>query len=203
MAQLSETTTLRARNREAAKEQVIDAALGLFVQHGYEAVTVEQIATSVGLSRRSLHRYFSSKDDIILCKYDSLGDTFVELLQARPMDEDGWESLRHVFTTLSSSAASEELARRDREMTTIINASPSLFAGFLERSQRAQAQLADALRERERQRGEEVDPGDPRFEAVVAAACACRTVALTMSASTGMDFQQSLSVAMGALTPTA
>lgn len=197
------TTTLRARTREAVKDQVVDAALELFIQHGYDAVTVEQIATSVGLSRRSLHRYFSSKDDIILCKYDTLGDTFVELLQARPLDEQGWESLQHVFAALSSSAGDDELARRDQHMTTIINGSPSLFAGFLERSQRAQAQLANALREREQQRGEPADPNDPRFEAVVAAACACRTVALTMSASTGMDFQQSLSVAMGALTPTA
>lgn len=202
MTQSAATTTLRARTREAVRDQVVASALELFIEHGYEAVTVEQIATAVGLSRRSLHRYFSSKDDIVLCKYDSLGDTFVELLRTRPLAEEGWVSLRHVFSSLSAGADDAEQARRDQEMTTIINASPQLFAGFLERSQRAQAQLADALRERHRRRGEAADPNDPRFEAVVAAACACRTVALTMSSSTGMDFQQSLSVAMGALTPT-
>lgn len=192
--------SLRARTRAAVRDQVVDSALELFLRHGYDAVTVEQIASSVGLSRRSLHRYFSSKDDIMLCRYDSLGDVFVTLLRARPLTEDAWTSLRHVFT--EQSAGDQQAAGREAEAMGLVRASPSLYAGFLERSQRAQGQLADVLRDREARRHRPVDPDDPRFDAIVAAACACRTVALTVSESTGTDFERSLELTMSTLTPT-
>lgn len=203
MAQNGEPVSLRARTRQIVREQVIDAALALFAEHGYDSVTVEQVADSVGISRRTLHRYFTSKDDIVLGKYDALGDTFVELLRSRPLDEPAWESLRQVFGHAAAHVGDEEWARRDAAITRIIDASPALFAGYLERTQRAQSQLADVLREREAQRGQVVDPGDPTYDAIVAAACACRTVAVTASASTGIGLAQALEATMGALRPTA
>jgi len=203
MVQDDERVSLRARTRQVIREQVIDAALVLFGERGYDAVTMEQVADSVGMSRRTLHRYFTSKDDIVLGKYDALGGTFVELLRSRPLDESAWDSLRQVFGYSVDNFGDEELARRDATIARIIDASPALFAGYLERTQRAQGQLADVLRERAERRGQVVDPGDPTYDAVVAAACACRTVAITASASTGISQAQALEMAMGALRPTA
>ncbi|APE34687.1 hypothetical protein BOX37_12795 [Nocardia mangyaensis] len=107
---------------------MVDAALALFVERGYDAVTMEQVAESVGMSRRTLHRYFTSKDNILLGKYDALGETFADLLRARPLHEPVWESLHQVFSFSVDQSGDEELARRDAALTRIIGASPALFA---------------------------------------------------------------------------
>lgn len=45
---------------------VVRAAVGLFAERGYAAVTLADIAAEVGLARTSLYRYFPDKDHILL-----------------------------------------------------------------------------------------------------------------------------------------
>jgi AcrR family transcriptional regulator len=195
-----EVVSLRTRTRQVMRDEVVGAALRLFDERGYDAVSMEFIAGSVGMSRRTLHRYFSSKDEIVLGRFDELGDAFVELLRARPMDESEWESLRQIFS-LAHKNRDETLAGQDEEVARIINGSLTLFAGYLQRTQGAQVRLADVLRARASQRGSVTDPADPTFDAIVAAACACRTVAVSVSASAGLPFPEALDRSMGALRP--
>lgn len=54
-----------ARWEAGAKGRLQDAALQLFVRHGYEAVTITQIAEAAGLTRRSFFRYFPDKREIL------------------------------------------------------------------------------------------------------------------------------------------
>lgn len=48
------------------RRRVFDAAIGLFLEHGYESVTLGDIAQAVDLARNSLYRYYPSKADILL-----------------------------------------------------------------------------------------------------------------------------------------
>lgn len=53
--------------------KVQEAALRLFRRHGYEAVTVEQIAAAAGVGPATLYRNFGSKERVILWdEYDPL-----------------------------------------------------------------------------------------------------------------------------------
>jgi mycofactocin system transcriptional regulator len=61
------------------REQIEAAALGLFAERGYEATTVEDIATSVGVGRRTLFRYFDSKNDIV---WGDFGEVMARLRSA-------------------------------------------------------------------------------------------------------------------------
>jgi len=45
---------------------VFDAAVSLFIEHGYEQVTLGDIAAKIGLARNSLYRYFPDKAHILL-----------------------------------------------------------------------------------------------------------------------------------------
>lgn len=65
----------------AAIEQ---AAFSLFAERGFEATTLEAIAQAVGVGRRTLFRYYRSKNDIPWGQFDRTLDSFRELLAAMP-----------------------------------------------------------------------------------------------------------------------
>lgn len=60
------TGSLRERNKAAAIEQVRDVAFTLMNQHGFDAVTVEQIAAATSVSPSTVYRYFGTKEALVL-----------------------------------------------------------------------------------------------------------------------------------------
>ena len=48
------------------KEAILDTALHLFARDGYEAVSVSQIAGSLGMTKGALYRHYKNKHDIVL-----------------------------------------------------------------------------------------------------------------------------------------
>jgi AcrR family transcriptional regulator len=64
------------------------AALDLFAKHGFDAVTVEDVATAAGVGPASVYRYFSTKERIVLWdQYDPpLFDAIRRHLPGSPLD---------------------------------------------------------------------------------------------------------------------
>src|SRR3712207_3620346 len=75
---------LRERTRRTVQAEIAAAAMRLFLDRGFEATTMEQIAAEVGISRRSLFRYFGTKEDIVLGDHAEQGRVVREALEARP-----------------------------------------------------------------------------------------------------------------------
>jgi len=65
----------------AAIEQ---AAFRLFAERGFEATTIDAIAEEVGVGRRTLFRYYRSKNDIPWGQFDRTLDGFRDILAAMP-----------------------------------------------------------------------------------------------------------------------
>lgn len=55
----------------------------MFVQHGFEATTVEEIADAAGVSRRTFFRHFPTKEDAIFPDHDRLRALVAEQLELR------------------------------------------------------------------------------------------------------------------------
>src|SRR6202012_3876141 len=55
-----------------AEDRLRQAALELFLEHGYENVTVAQITERAGLTRRSFSRYFTDKRDVLFAGSEQL-----------------------------------------------------------------------------------------------------------------------------------
>jgi AcrR family transcriptional regulator len=56
------------KNQELVKQrrrQIVDAAVQLFIRHGYHKTTTRALAKETGLSIGSLYEYVSSKDDVL------------------------------------------------------------------------------------------------------------------------------------------
>ena len=49
----------------STKEKILEAALSLFAENGYDGTSVEQIANIVGIKAPSLYKHFKGKEDIL------------------------------------------------------------------------------------------------------------------------------------------
>jgi AcrR family transcriptional regulator len=47
------------------RDRILDAALDLFSEHGFDGTTLQQIADRVGLTKAALYHHFRSKDDLL------------------------------------------------------------------------------------------------------------------------------------------
>ena len=63
----------------ATKEKILDAALTLFSENGYDGTSVEQIANIVGIKAPSLYKHYKGKEDILNSLIDSAEARYDEL----------------------------------------------------------------------------------------------------------------------------
>jgi AcrR family transcriptional regulator len=61
----SSLTSLRDRQREHTRSEIVRVAFELFATHGYEKVSVEMIAAEAGISRATFFNYFPQKELIL------------------------------------------------------------------------------------------------------------------------------------------
>jgi AcrR family transcriptional regulator len=169
--------SIRERTRRLAQTELTVVAQDLFLENGYEGTTVDQIAAAAGMSKRTFFRYFASKDDLVIGKYDLFGDRIAEALDARPADEPVWDSLRRVFDLTLDYVQDDHARARNDAMERIVRSSAQLNARYLEKMQRVQEILVGRVAAR--LPNEAMDPADPRPAAIVGAAFACMTAART------------------------
>lgn len=166
---------IRERTRRLAQTELTSVAQDLFVTQGYDRTTVDQIAAAAGMSKRTFFRYFPSKDDLVIGKYDLFADRMAEALDDRPHDEAVWESLRRVFDITLDYVQDDHQRARNDAMDEIVRSTPQLYARYLEKMQHVQELLTGrvALRLTARER----HLSDPRPAAIVGAAFACMQAA--------------------------
>jgi mycofactocin system transcriptional regulator len=109
-------------------EQIEGAALALFAEAGFEQTTVEEIAAAVGVGRRTIFRYFPSKNDMVWGEFDQVIERLrVHLAEGEQLPL--MEALRR-GAVLSNSYPEDQLPSLRRRLTLITSA-PSLQANSM------------------------------------------------------------------------
>jgi AcrR family transcriptional regulator len=104
---------LRASNKARTRLSISNIATRLFIEHGFEHVTVAQIADAAQVSVKTVFNYFSSKEDLFFDRADDVRDALLAAIHGRPsgtsalgplravladrrvpFDPDGWRPLR-------------------------------------------------------------------------------------------------------------
>lgn len=81
-------------SRAQRREQLLEAARDAFVQTGYHATAMDDIADRAGVSKPVLYQHFSSKLDLYLGLLDQQAQTLIELIeQALDSTEDNQQRI--------------------------------------------------------------------------------------------------------------
>ena len=86
----------REHERETLRMKILDAARGLFAEHGYEAVTMRKVANQIAYSPTAIYLYFKDKETLVweLCTHDFL--TLARKFQRIAKVKDPVERLRKI-----------------------------------------------------------------------------------------------------------
>ncbi|WP_078427673.1 TetR/AcrR family transcriptional regulator [Alkalihalobacterium alkalinitrilicum] len=92
--------TLTARQKQALKTRkaLLDSALRLFKEKGFDEVHVEEIAKEAGTSKGSFYTYFKSKDAVILEQYKDIDETYLSVYHKLPKDMLATEKIRVILS---------------------------------------------------------------------------------------------------------
>jgi AcrR family transcriptional regulator len=81
------------------KEQILNTALKLFVEFGFNGTPTSKIASKSGVSNGTLFHYFKTKDELILALYISIKEELNNSLFPKINQDDGTEKIfKFLFT---------------------------------------------------------------------------------------------------------
>ena len=102
-------------NPAERRDQILDAANVLFAERGYEEVTIEDIATSAGVTRGLVHHYFGGRKDVYIALLERVGAGREERAAAARRSHRSRASGGHGLTLAGvDTGQPNDLSRHDR-----------------------------------------------------------------------------------------
>ena len=156
--------SLRELKKERTREAISTAAIRLFLEHGYDEVSISQVAEAAEVSRRTLFAYFPAKDDLVVQRFADHETESGRVVRQRPDGQSPLAALRERHLD----------GLRDRDPVTglsdipeviglfrMLQETPALSGRMLRFISTGERALADALRD---------TAGAPQLTAALAAA---------------------------------
>src|SRR3546814_13828748 len=116
----------------------------LFIERGFEATTLDDIAEAAFLSRRTLFHYFESKEEIVLSHTAEFPDAIAEAVAHRAADVPLLDMAEGALVEMITRYQSPKL----RELARLIRDKPDLSAGDQAKCEKVERALAKAIASR-------------------------------------------------------
>ncbi|MCR3722249.1 MULTISPECIES: TetR family transcriptional regulator [Prauserella salsuginis group] len=127
-----------AAGRRKVRRSITRAAIDLFLAHGYDTTTVDDIAAAAGVGRRTFFRYFRSKEDSIFPNHDELlADIERTLAESDPAAEAPVDVVcRAVRLVLDSYLADPDVSLKRYRLTRTVTSLRDKEVASVDRYQR-------------------------------------------------------------------
>ncbi|MEW2481609.1 mycofactocin system transcriptional regulator [Mycolicibacterium peregrinum] len=125
------------RRPSTTQDHITDVALALFAAHGFDEVSVDDVAKAAGIARRTLFRYYASKNAIPWGDFDAHLQHLRDLLAALSSEIPLAEALREALLSFNTYDA-QEMAQHRLRMRVILETaglqaySMTMYAGWRE-----------------------------------------------------------------------
>ncbi|MFL4949525.1 TetR/AcrR family transcriptional regulator [Streptomyces sp. MMS24-I31] len=160
---MAEAMGLRERKKRETALRIYRTAIALFVQRGFDNVSVQEIADAAEVSKMTVFNYFGSKEDLVLAPAKEHFGDVARAVRERGPGESAVEAVRRQFLEMieardpSVGLNSEPLSRQVRRL---VADTPVLVERAFVSFQKATRGLAAILAE---------ETGDPMLATVAAA----------------------------------
>ena len=98
----------------ATRRRILDVALELFIEQGYDRTSLREIAERLGFSKAALYYHYKAKDDILHALAETIMADLEEVLERVGREPAGPERARHALTELV------DLVLRQRRIAQLI-----------------------------------------------------------------------------------
>ena len=130
----AKTEGLRERKKRLMRQQLSDTATEMFVERGFDAVRVAEVAEACGVSEKTVFNYFPTKESLVMDRFDTTMDSLrtglaepgVGPVQAALRILAG--ELNGMVSWLESQQNRAETISKVQRFTDLIQSTPSLRA---------------------------------------------------------------------------
>ncbi|MBH1933935.1 TetR family transcriptional regulator [Streptomyces sp. AV19] len=141
-------TGLRERKKRRTRQALSDAAIALFLEHGFDRVSVADVAAAADVSKPTLFRYFPAKEDLALHRIADHQGEAARVVRDRPAGRSPLAALlAHVHARLDAHDPVTGITDNAgvRAFHDMLYTTPSLLARLVRYADRDEELLAEEL----------------------------------------------------------
>ncbi|MDT0490792.1 TetR family transcriptional regulator [Streptomyces griseus] len=140
--------SLRERKKQLTYRAISDAAIAMFLERGFDKVSVAEVAAAADISKPTLFRYFPAKEDLALHRFADHEDEAARVVGGRDPGESPLDALRrHFLAGLDRRDPATGLSDAPQVLAfhRLLYGTPALVARLYAYQGRSEAALARAL----------------------------------------------------------
>jgi AcrR family transcriptional regulator len=138
------TTGLRERKKRETRQQISDMATAMFIERGFDAVTISQVAQAAGVAKMTVTNYFPRKEDLVFDRAGAIVSGLAAAIAARAPGESLLTAIRRDYEQ-AAARADVTLGLSGPEFARMIASSPVLVSRALEMNDQREQALGDAI----------------------------------------------------------
>lgn len=143
---------LRARKKALTRQAISDEATRLFLERGFDEVTLAEVAEAAGVSVKTIFNYFGSKEELFLDREELLHSAILDAVRTRGPGVRVTQALIALLTESRMPDGAGWMPLFDgeryamfRRFLEVWQASPALQGRYLSSNERLQDRLAPEL----------------------------------------------------------
>jgi AcrR family transcriptional regulator len=119
---------LRQRKKERTRQAITDAAMRMFLERGFDRVSLLDIAAAASVSVQTVYNYFPTKADLVFDEADQITGDLLHALRHRPAGESALSAIRGYFASIPERVRGRRPPEPTVRFRRLVRDSPALRA---------------------------------------------------------------------------
>jgi AcrR family transcriptional regulator len=135
---------LRERHKQETRQAISNIATQMFVDRGFDEVTIVEVADAAGVAKMTVTNYFPRKEDLVLDRAEAIERHLADVITARAPGESMLAAIRRDYAE-AVARADVTLGLSSPAFAAMILGSPVLVGRVREMLDRREQLLGDAI----------------------------------------------------------